>query len=255
VLVLSAGALACATAMSPPGPGSPLRALVMAVVAAVVVIVALAWQSAPAVRAAVVVSTVFVIFTGGSWLGIGPVVTAVAVGVVPLLVLALLGRRTTWQPALPWLGAGRLDPMVWALAAGTVLVAAVALTLFAVLVRPEVSPYLAMLRSTPVWLAVLGVIGFAVVNPVWEEALYRGVLQYELGQTLGVWPAVVAQAVLFGLSHLYGFPSGWFGVVMAATWGFGLGLVRMRTGGVVVPYLVHAGANVTIGMLAVALLR
>lgn len=50
IFVAVAGALACATAMAPPGPGSPVRA-VLAVV-------------------------------------------AVALGVVPLLVLALMGRRT-----------------------------------------------------------------------------------------------------------------------------------------------------------------
>ena len=42
---------------------------------------------------------------------------------------------------------------------------------------------------------------------------------------------------------------------MAATWGFGLGVIRMRTGGIVVPYIVHFFANATIGVLAVALLR
>jgi len=255
MLVLSAGTLACATVMVPPGPGSPVRALVMVVVAAALVIGAAVWRSAPAVRAAAVVSTVLVIFAGSAWLGVGPVVTAVAVSVLPVLVLVSLQRHTAWQPALPWLRVGRLDPWVWVLAAVTILLAAAALTSFAVLVRPEVSPYLMMLRSMPTWLALVGVVGFAVVNPVWEELLYRGVLQSELAATIGSWPAVVVQAVLFGLSHLYGFPSGWLGVVMAATWGFGLGVIRRRTGGVVIPYLVHVAANLTIGALAVVLLR
>lgn len=255
VLVLAAGALVCATAMVPPDPGSPVRALVTAVTAAGLVIAAVMWRSAPAVRATAVVSIVFVIFTGGVWLGVGPVATTVAVSALPLALLVLLGRRPAWQPTLPWLRVGRLDTWVWVLAAATIVVAVVGLTLFAVLVRPEVSPYLMTLRSMPAWLAVVGVVGFAVVNPVWEEVLYRGVLQGELAHTLGSWPAVVVQAVLFGLSHLYGFPSGWLGVVMAATWGFGLGVIRRRTGGVVVGYLVHVGANVTIGALAVVLLR
>ena len=80
-------------------------------------------------------------------------------------------------------------------------------------------------------------------------------LQGELAATVGTKPAVAVQALLFGLSHLHGFPSGWLGVAMAATWGFALGVIRMRTGGLVIPYLAHVVANLTIGALAVVLLR
>ncbi len=255
MLVLAAGALACATVVTPPGPTSSVRTLVLAVLAAALVVTAVVQRSAPVFRASVVVSIVFVIFTGGAWLGVGPVVTAIAVSTLPLLVLVLVQQHEAWRPALPWLRVGRLDPLVWTLAAATVLGAVAALTLFAVLVRPEVSDYLMALRSMPPWLAVIGVVGFAVVNPIWEEVLYRGVLQGELSSTIGSWPAVVVQALLFGLSHLYGFPSGWMGVAMAATWGFGLGVIRRRTGGLVLPYLLHVTANLTIGALAVVLLR
>ena len=255
VLVLAAGLLACVTVLVPQSSELSARTLGTAVAGAALVLAALVCRSAPAVRAALVTVTVFVVFAGGAWLGAGPVFTTVAAGILPLLVLVLLRRCSAWSPALPWLRVGRLDSRVWVLAAATVLIAVGGLTLFAVLARPQVSSYLLSLRAVPAWLAILGVIGFAVVNPIWEEVLYRGVLQGELAGTVGAWPAVVVQAVLFGLSHLYGFPSGWLGVAMAATWGFGLGVIRRRTGGVVVPYLVHVVANLTIGALAVVLLR
>lgn len=255
LLVLLAGSLVGATVIAPPGHGASVRALIIAVVAAATVTTALASHSAPAVRAAIVAATVFLIFTAGAWLGVGPAATTVAACVLPLAVLALLGRRPAWRPAMPWLRRGHADQVTWVLGGATVLVAAAALTLFAVLVRPEVSSYLAMLRSVPTWLAVVGVIGFALVNPIWEDILFRGVLQHELEQTIGRWPAVAVQAALFGLVHLYGFPSGWFGVLMAGAWGFGLGVIRLRSGGILMPYIVHFFANVTIGVLAVALLR
>lgn len=81
--------------------------MVLAVVAAAVVITAVAGRSAPAVRAAVVVVvTVFVIFTGGAWLKVGPVVTAVAVSALPLRALGEqysrlarhAGRTLLWIP-------------------------------------------------------------------------------------------------------------------------------------------------------------
>ena len=110
--------------------------LLLAVLAAALVVVAVVSGSGPAVRAAVVVSTVFVIFTVGAWLSIGPAATAVAVSALPLLALVLLQRAPAWSPALPWLRVGRTDPWVWALAVATVLLAVGALTLFAILVRP-----------------------------------------------------------------------------------------------------------------------
>lgn len=253
--MLAAGLLACATIIVPPSSELWARTFATGVALAVLVLTALVRHSAPALRAASVVSTTFVIFTVGAWVGAGPAVTTVAVGVLPLIVLVLLQRRSTWWPALPWLRFGRLDPVVWGLAAATVLGAGAGLTAFAVVVRPEVSSYLLSLRSLPGWLAVVGVVGFAVVNPVWEEVVYRGVLQTELAVTVGTRPAVAVQALLFGLSHLHGFPSGWLGVAMAATWGFALGVIRMRTNGLVVPYLAHVFANLAIGALAVVLLR
>lgn len=219
------------------------------------IVAAVASHSPPAVRAGVVAATIFVIFTAGAWLRVGPAAPTVAACVLLLAVLALLGRHSAWRPAMPWLRRGRVDRVTLVLGGGTIVVTAVALSLFALLAGPEVSSYLAMLRSVPTWLAILGVVGFALVNPVWEEILFRGVLQHELEQTVGRWPAVVVQAVLFGLVHLYGFPSGWLGVLMAATWGFGLGLIRIRTGGIVATYVVHVFANLTIGVLAVAFLR
>jgi hypothetical protein len=53
------------------------------------------------------------------------------------------------------------------------------------------------------------------VNAVGEEALYRGILQNELTDTLGRAPAVVVQAAAFGFAHLNGFPSGGVGAIIA----------------------------------------
>ncbi|MGO1975119.1 MAG: nucleotidyltransferase family protein [Propionibacteriaceae bacterium] len=53
-----------------------------------------------------------------------------------------------------------VDRVTLVLGGVTIVVTAVALSLFALLAGPEVSSYLAMLRSVPAWLAILGVVGF-----------------------------------------------------------------------------------------------
>ena len=137
---------------------------------------------------------------------------------------------------------------------GTVVAAGGALAWWAVATDPAAPPYLAQLQRYPPWLVVVGVIGFALVNPVWEEALFRGVVLGDLTAVWGSGPAVVVQAVLFGTAHWAGFPSGWVGMAMAAGWGLVLGVLRFRTHGIAVPYLVHVSANTVIGSLAVVLL-
>ncbi|MFH9980523.1 CPBP family intramembrane glutamic endopeptidase [Streptomyces sp. NPDC017179] len=67
--------------------------------------------------------------------------------------------------------------------------------------------------------------------------------------------AVVVQALLFGAAHFGGFPSGFTGVAMAGAWGFVLGVLRLRSGGILVPYGVHVAADAVIGTLAVLILR
>jgi membrane protease YdiL (CAAX protease family) len=135
-----------------------------------------------------------------------------------------------------------------------VVAAGAALALWTVVVAPAAPPYLAQLQRYPMGLAILGVIGFALVNPIWEEAMFRGVILEDLTVIWGAGPAVVVQAVLFGAAHWAGFPSGWVGMLMAAGWGLVLGILRLRSGGILVPYLVHVTANAVIGSLAVVLL-
>jgi membrane protease YdiL (CAAX protease family) len=140
------------------------------------------------------------------------------------------------------------------LAVGTVVAAGAALAVWTVVAAPTAPPYLAQLQQYPAWLAVIGVLGFAVVNPIWEEIMFRGVVLEDLTAIWGPGPAVVVQALLFGAAHWAGFPSGWVGMLMAAAWGLVLGILRLRTRGILVPYLVHVTANAVIGSLAVTLL-
>ncbi|GGM68354.1 hypothetical protein GCM10012275_43560 [Longimycelium tulufanense] len=255
VVVVAVGCLAGFVAAVPPVATAPTRTVWVAAGLAVCTVVAFGARSVSAVRLTVFVDVVFAGFALGAHSGLNPAVTTVVVCVAPILVLrAVAGRWPDLRPALPWLRWGRWGVDSLGLAAVTILAGAAALIVWANTDGPSPSEYLADLGARLWWVAVLGVLGFSLVNPIWEEALFRGVLQTELGVVFGAWPAVAMQAVAFGLAHLHGFPSGWWGMLMAGVWGAALGVLRLRTNGVAIPYLVHVCANVTIGVLAVALL-
>ncbi|HLQ82016.1 MAG TPA: CPBP family intramembrane glutamic endopeptidase, partial [Bacillota bacterium] len=138
------------------------------------------------IRACVFLGSVFVVFVLSGLIGVPGPVTTVLVGLLPV----------------------------------TVLLAAAALTVWAAVARPEPPSYARTLQEMLWWIGVIGVAGFALVNPVWEELLFRGVVLQEIAGAWGMRLAVPAQAVLFGAAHWAGFPSGWVGMALAASWGF-----------------------------------
>lgn len=229
--------------------------LVVAIVLAALTLAAARVATAAPMRAMAYLDTAFLVFAGGAHLRWPPAVTTVLVCVLPLAVL-LATSRGRLRAGAPWLRVGRRpDPLVFILAGATIIGAGTALTLWTLAVAPAAPPYLAQLQRLPVWLALLGVIAFALVNPIWEEALFRGVVLQDLSELWGSATAVVVQALLFGAAHWAGYPSGWLGMGMAAVWGLMLGVIRLRTGGIALPYVVHVSANAVIGSLAVVLLR
>jgi CAAX protease family protein len=242
-------------AVLPISPQAPVRTAIVGVAAALLIAGACLLRSAAAIRAAVFIGPLFGCFAIGILGEWPPAVTTVLVCVLPLACLLFAGGRAAPSPPAPWLARGSLTPEAPWLGLATVVLSAAALTGWALAVRPEPAEYLRELQRLPPWLAILGVMAFAVVNPVWEEMLFRGVLLTELASVWGVRAAVVLQAVLFGVAHFAGFPSGAVGMIMAASWGVVLGIMRVRSGGILITYLVHVTANAVIGTLAVLVLR
>jgi uncharacterized protein len=63
--------------------------------------------------------------------------------------------------------------------------------------------------------------------------------------------AIAVQAFTFGMAHLYGFPRGIIGVLLAGTWGILLGMLRIRLRGLLAPFLAHVMADLTIAFLMI----
>lgn len=129
----------------------------------------------------------------------------------------------------------------------TVALSVIALVLYVWLVQPDVADAAGALNDLPAWSIPLVGLGFVVVNPAVEEALYRGVLYRAFeSETGSAGLAIAAQAVAFGALHVAGFPGGGIGVVLAGGWGAMLGLFRARTGGLRWSWWAHVATNVVI---------
>lgn len=101
-------------------------------------------------------------------------------------------------------------------------------------------------QGASLWIVVPVGLGFSCLNAAAEEAFYRGVIMHALLGTVGTVPALALQAVSFGLLHTEGIPSGPAGVTLTAGYGLLLGVIRLKAGGLLAPWLAHVLADVTI---------
>ncbi|GAA1741185.1 hypothetical protein GCM10009809_40910 [Isoptericola hypogeus] len=184
----------------------------------------------------------------------------VALWPLPLVVAAglytLVSRVRALELVTDWFAWGRGGRRGWLQVAAVVPVAASGLLVwFAVLGHgaDTQAAYRDLLTDRPVALVVAAGLGFALLNAAAEELVYNGIGQRSLALDLRPATAVLVTAAVFGGSHWYGFPSGWAGVVLAGAYGLLLAAVRQVSGGLLLPWLAHVAADLTIfTILAIA---
>ncbi len=170
---------------------------------------------------------------------------------VPLalyIVLTVLIRP--WRDDAAWLCWGKPNLRTWLLAAATVLISTIALFFWVFITMPDLSRYTAMLATDQLWLIILAGAGFATVNALVEEFIFRGIMWDALSR-LGspILLVLIIQAVIFGAIHHSGFPSGVSGMALAAIYGALLGIVRHQSKGLGAPVITHFFADLTIFLL------
>ena len=107
-------------------------------------------------------------------------------------------------------------------------------------------------------ISVLTLAHVALLVPIAEEALWRGLLQPSLRRAgLGGFEAVLATATLFALIHWSVVPAEGraAGLAMLFTLALALGILRERTGGIIAPIALHAlfnAANVALALASAA---
>lgn len=96
--------------------------------------------------------------------------------------------------------------------------------------------------------ALLPALVFAVCNGVMEEVIYRGALMGWSGRVMGTSPALIGQAVVFGLAHSGADVVG-FQVPLMLAMGLGgllAGLITIRTRSLLIPIAIHIGLDIPI---------
>ncbi len=96
--------------------------------------------------------------------------------------------------------------------------------------------------SAGLGLRVLIVLGTAVLAPVAEEMLFRGLLLRALLRRMDAGPAVFISAGVFGLAHLTD-PGAWLAVPGLVALGVVFGVLAIRSGSLAQSMLVHALYN------------
>lgn len=170
-----------------------------------------------------------------TWRALEAVVVLVALAIVTLVLRAGRGTLYLRRPARRWLG--------WAIV-GFLVAGPVALLVGPYLARPFFGDvYYVFLAG-----AIVPALIFAISNGVMEELVYRGALMSWTGRVTGIGPALVGQAVVFGLAHSGSDVLGFQVPLMLAMGLAGLlaGLVTIRTRSLLIPIAIHIGLDIPI---------
>lgn len=151
-----------------------------------------------------------------------------------------IGNMAAPAEPIAWLGIRRR--ISWTVFGPILLVLfGIALPLFLYFsLRPDFA------ASARVWRFLPWILATAALNAANEEFQFRCVLLAHLRNVVAPAEAIVLTAILFGLSHYYGQPSGAIGVVMASIAGWLWGKSMVETRGFGWAFLIHLVQDIVI---------
>jgi uncharacterized protein len=243
-VILTILAVYATSGLFPPADRAPL---VAALIAATVV--AIAFRSALAVHAGALTVAYFVVLGVPQLIALWPLPLVVILAIYGVVVLSSPWLRSSTG----WLRRGHIDRTSWALMAGFVVASAIALVVWRFWTDTNMAVYRGFVPNVPTWMLPLGILLFAMLNAAFEEVIWRGVLMYAVESAVG--PGIAAwllQGIGFGIWHYQGFPRGWVGVALATIFALMMGALRIRSKGMLAPFIAHVFADVTIFTLVAA---
>jgi uncharacterized protein len=170
-----------------------------------------------------------------TWRALEALVVLAALTAFGVVLRAGPGSLLLRWPARRWVG--------WAVA-GFLVSGPVALVVGPYLARP----FFGDVGYQLVPAALLPALLFAAANGIMEELIYRGALLGWSARVMGIGPAVVGQAVVFGLAHSGSDVIGLQVPLMLAMGIGGLlaGVIAVRTRSLLLPIAVHIGLDIPI---------
>jgi membrane protease YdiL (CAAX protease family) len=166
---------------------------------------------------------------------------------VVLLALIALLRTPRMHPYATWARRGLWDRhlLKWIIVYS--IVPAIALVVWRYTTTDRLERFQALIPHVPWWAVVAGLPMYAAFNAAYEEVLFRGALMEGLDRSLGPGFASIAiQAIVFGMCHYEGFPSGWIGIGLATIYGLMMGHVRRMAQGLLAAWIAHVVADTVI---------
>lgn len=164
-------------------------------------------------------------------------------------VVVMCSRRL--RESFGWLHTGSLEPGVRRLILGTSAASLVALPIWFAWTDPEFVG-LTAIADVPVWALPPTGFFFVLVNAGVEETAFRGVLLDSSHSAFGAIAALFVQAAVFGIAHYaHGVPDGPWGAVLSGGYGLMLGVIRLRSRGMVAPWIAHAITDAAIFVMIV----
>lgn len=195
------------------------------------------WKKFPLIH----LSLFFLLLFGWRWSPFWPEELPTGL-LVPFLVYILI---VLFVPALrksaTWFNRGRFDRKSLLASLGVLVFSLPALLIWAIVSGNNIENYIYLFhpRILLIELLIFAFL-FALISAVTQEIVFRGIFQDALGAAFGPGLyALLVQAIVFGIIHSMGIPSGIAGVIMAFTYGCMLGILRNLSGGLLLPVIVH----------------